>query len=346
MEREKKRSSDNYSIFGLRLQSNQSIPFLKNSEIVGTGTKPDIQVCLDRMPLRAYGIREMFPQLLHVSDFRDEKGDPGLKIWKLNNSYYRFCYSDGTEFLIDREGTRVWATWPNEATLEDTLIYLIGPVLGFLLCLRGATCLHASAVAIKDHAIAFFGPAEAGKSTIAAAFAIQGYPALTDDIVALRHENGGLLVQPGYPYISLWQNSAEILYGKSGSLPRLTPASGKNSAWDKRYLDLTQKGYHFHKHPLPLGAIYILGEFNKDSSAPCIEGVSPSEGFIKLLSNKYVKYFFDKEAEVQEFELLGQLANSIPLRKITPHSYQDDLPKLCEMINTDFEELISSTMTK
>jgi hypothetical protein len=294
------------------------------------------------MPSQAPGLTRDSQQLWYRSDFLDKKGEPALKIWKLKNSNFRFCYSDGTEFLIDREGTQVWATWPNGVTLEDTLTYLIGPVLGFLLCLRGVTCLHASAVAIKDHAIAFLGAAEVGKSTTAAGFAIQGYSTLTDDIVALWNRNGSLLVQPGVPYISLWPNSAEILYGTSDALPRLTPASGINSSWDKRYLDLTQKGYQFQRQALPLGAIYILEEFNEDSTTPHIEGVSPSKGFTKLLSNKYSKYFFDKEAEIQEFKLLSWITNNIPLRKIDPRSHRDNLPKLCKMIIEDFEELICS----
>ena len=42
--------------------------------------------------------------------------------------------------------------------------------MGFVMLLRGIVCLHASAIAIDDEAIALLGPAGSGKSTTAAAF--------------------------------------------------------------------------------------------------------------------------------------------------------------------------------
>jgi dephospho-CoA kinase len=51
--------------------------------------------------------------------------------------------------------------------------------------LRGVVCLHASAVAIGDEAIALLGPAGSGKSTTAAAFAERGYSVLAEDVVTL-----------------------------------------------------------------------------------------------------------------------------------------------------------------
>ena len=176
--------------------------------------------------------------------------------------YYRLLYSDGTEFIVDRTGTRIWATWPDTLTLEDMATYLLGPVLGFVLRLRGITCLHASAVAIGDQAIAFLGTAGAGKSTAAVAFAERGYPALSDDVAALSDQEHTFFVQPGYPLLRLWPSTIATLYGPMDTLPRLTPT------WDKRYLDLTQNGYRFQQEPLPLAAIYILDERRPDPTAP------------------------------------------------------------------------------
>src|SRR5262245_10361809 len=52
-------------------------------------------------------------------------------------SYLRLTYQDGTQFVLDRQGTRIWATWQKGLTLEDTATYLVGPVMGMLLYLRG-----------------------------------------------------------------------------------------------------------------------------------------------------------------------------------------------------------------
>ncbi len=54
----------------------------------------------------------------------------------LKGTYFRFQYTDGTEFVIDRRGGRIWATWSAAGTVEDMATYLLGPVLGFVLRLR------------------------------------------------------------------------------------------------------------------------------------------------------------------------------------------------------------------
>lgn len=95
----------------------------------------------------------------HVSPRHDESGQPILRVWTLHDSFFKLEYSDATQFLINRSGTAICATWPNTLTLEDTAIYPEGPVLGFVLRLRGVVCLHSSAVAIGGRAIALVGEA-------------------------------------------------------------------------------------------------------------------------------------------------------------------------------------------
>src|SRR5205085_1986600 len=111
-----------------------------------------------------------------------------------------------------------------------------------------------SAVALGNRAVALLGPAGAGKSTTAAAFARRGYPLLSDDVVPIWVRDGLFVVPPAYPCLRLWPASVAALYGAADALPPLTPT------WDKRCLDLTQGGCRFQQHPLPLAAIYVLGE--------------------------------------------------------------------------------------
>ncbi|MBA3757231.1 MAG: hypothetical protein H0X02_13890 [Nitrosomonas sp.] len=217
-------------------------------------------------------------------------------------------------------------------TLEDTATYLLGPVLGFILRLRGHTCLHASAIAVGDAAIALLGPAGAGKSTTAAAFAKANYPVLSDDVVALSHEGDEFLVQPAYPRLRLWPNSVNTLYGSVDALPRLTPS------WDKRYLDLTLDGYQFHQQPLPLRAIYILQERTKDP-APFVEAVPPGIGLISLVGNTYSTHLLDKTMRANEFRSLDRLLASVPLRQVTPHADPTYLTDLCDTILRDYQAL-------
>ncbi|CAN5664625.1 hypothetical protein BH18ACI4_BH18ACI4_06730 [soil metagenome] len=270
----------------------------------------------------------------YVSPKYESGADPRLVVWKLAEDYYQVHYADGTEFLIDKSGSRVWATWPAKTlTAEDTATYLLGPILGFVLLLRGCSCLHASAVAIKDRAIALLGPAGVGKSTTAAAFAELGYSILAEDVVTLDDRETSFLVQPAYPCIRLWPASVRVLYGEHSELPQLTPT------WDKRYLDLNKQKYKFQNEPLPLAAIYLLGERREDSLAPSIEKTTPGEALISLIANTYATYLMDNDMRAREFELLGRVVGNVSFRKVTPHTDPANIYKLCEAIVEDARQL-------
>src|SRR5271165_2476436 len=84
-------------------------------------------------------------ELLYSSSDIDELGCPHLRVAAFaGGKYIGFFYSDGARFAVGREGNEIWADWPENRTLEDACTYLIGPVIAFVLRLRGITCLHAS----------------------------------------------------------------------------------------------------------------------------------------------------------------------------------------------------------
>ena len=259
----------------------------------------------------------------------DEHGNPTRVVWLLGDSHFRYLYADGTEFVVDRAGTEVWARWTEDLSLEDTATYLLGPILGFLLRLRGLICLHASAVVVGGSVIGLLGPAGAGKSTTAASFADLGYSVASDDVLALIDRGDHFLVQPAYPRIRLWPESVSALYGAADRLPLLTPT------WEKRYLDLTAEGYSFQREPLPLAGIYWLGERRDDASAPSVEPTPASAGMVALVGNSYGNYMLDREMRSREFEVLTRLLTHIPLRRVMPHADIKRLPELCRLILED-----------
>jgi hypothetical protein len=220
-------------------------------------------------------------------------------------------------------------------TVEDTATYLLGPVMGFTLLLRGSVCLHASAIAVGDQAIALLGPSGAGKSTTAAAFARSGYGVLSDDVVALANQGQTFLAQPAYPRIRLWPESVSALYGTGDALPCLTPT------WDKRYLDLTGTGYRFQQEPLPLAAVYILDERREDQTSPSVQAVTAGEGLIALVANTYATRLMDKKMRAREFEMLGRIVTGVSVRRATAHTDMSHLSKLCDRILEDFHMLTS-----
>jgi hypothetical protein len=319
------------SAYGLRISSNAIIPGLTPLPIPSA---PDVSVWLQSTPRMVSGTEMSASNVWYVSRFDDDETEPSLRIWKFDDrGCFRLRYYDGTEFFLSGTGDEVWATWPDSLTLEDTATYLLGPIFGFLLRLRGVTCLHASAIAVDGRAIALVGSAGAGKSTTAAAFTQQGYSVLSEDVVALCDRGGSFFVQPGYPLIRLWPESVRALYGAEDALPPLTPN------WNKRYLDLTQDGFMFQRQPAPLAAVYVLDERSDDPAAPFVESLPMHDGLITLVANTYANYLLDREMRAREFDSLSRLVKSAPLRKLTPHSDLARAPELCQFILDDFRSL-------
>jgi hypothetical protein len=324
-----------YSLYGLQLASNVPIPGL----MAGHGMAPtDVEVCLGPFPTWLGDLLRESPREIHyLSSMKDETGRPSYHLWRVaGGDYFHLRYLDETTFVLDRQGARVWAAWPEPLTLEDTATYLLGPVFGFLLGLRGYCCLHASVVVVDGWAVALLGSAGAGKSTTAAAFARQGDPVLSDDVAALLDRHGHLLVQPAYPHLRLWPSSVTTLYGSPDALPLLTPT------WEKCRLDLTGKGYHFQEQPTPLAAVYALDDRRDEPSAPYVEAFTGRAAFLHLLGNTYASHLLLPPERTREFALLGRLARTVPLRRVIPHTDPRHLARLCDVIRADFRALAAN----
>ena len=328
-----------YAVFGLSLHCNLPIPNLTtvNPEDepppLESSNDQTVAIHLNDSP---HGNRAAPPgpeELSYDSPYKDEAGNPALRIWKLAGSrYLRLAYFDGTQFWLDREGAEVWATWPSNLTIRDTATYLMGPVLGILLRLRGVTCLHASAVAFGDTAVAFVGSEGAGKSTTAAALARHGHAILSDDVVALAEHNGSFFVHPAYPYLCLWPESVESLYGSPDALPQFS------ANYEKRVLSLGKKELRFAERALPLAAIYILGERRGDP-APLVEELPPQKAFVALVANTFATNTLDTGMRAKEFEILARLAPSVSIRALCAHQDASRLPELCALLDEEAQKL-------
>ena len=318
--------SISHLVYGLRLAANLALPGLNlQSDSVATDVDIRLKEWATYFPA--------FPACTQVSNASTDSGahhHPNLCAGAFpGGGYFGFFYGDGARFAVDRRGRKVWADWPEDYVLEDACTYLVGPVMGFVLRLRGIVCLHASAVAIGDQAVALVGSPGAGKSTTAAAFARLGFTILSDDIVALAEKGDQFLVQPGYPRVNLWPDSARQLFGSEDALPRITPT------WEKCYLPLGENGHRFASSPLPLGAIYILERRYSALSAPIIEEASGTEALMALVANTYVNYLLDQNMRCTEFEVLSRVVSALPVHRVRIPDDPSSIFGLCEAIAVD-----------
>jgi hypothetical protein len=311
-----------YSAFGLSLAADWRIPGLLQQV---DPSPPDI--CIQLEP-RLAGHDAAAGENLYYRSGDEAPGVPTLQVWT-TSAGYRLEYADGTQFILDKAGREVRVFVAAGSTPEDAATYLLGPVLGFAMRLRGITCLHASVMTVGDEAIAIAGPAGAGKSTAAAHFSTMGHAVLSDDVAALAERNGAIHVEPAYPQIRLWPDAVAMLYGAAEALPPLTPT------WDKRWLCLSQ-ARAFQQNALPLGAVYVLGDHH-DGTEPIIDEVSGSACLLALLANTYVGYLLNPKMRQQEFEMLSRVAATVPVRRVVRPIVAMTPRALCSTILEDCE---------
>jgi len=310
-----------YSVFGLTFRSD--LPLSELPQASHFGGSPDCDLYFNRALHPGFPLSKRV--LSFESSFKDAKGEPCLRIFSLaEGAYSQMSYSDGHQFWLSRTGKEVWATWPEGSCLEEAIAYLLGPVLGVLLRYRGVVCLHGSAVARDGRAAVFVGPPGAGKSTTAAALAQRGYTLLADDIAALGERDGAFYVHPGYPGLSLWPKSLELLYG--AQRPELRPRVDG----DKACLS-TAQGLRFESCALPLDRIYILDSGEADSSSSS-NANSAQDRFLSLISNTYATSILDASMRADELVVLGRLASQIPIHRIAWDRGPGALERRCDFV--------------
>jgi hypothetical protein len=322
-----------YTIYGLRLDSTRPIPGALKAE---GNTPASIFVSLEGIPDHFEVGAVDAAEVWYRDPEQSENGEPVLIVWRLEGgAFLLFRYADGTEFVVDRTGATIWAGWPTTSTLEATFIYLLGPILGFVLRLRGLVSLHASVLAWENQAFAIMGPGGAGKSTTAAALAMRDVSVLADDVAAIIPCKNGFEVPPGYSWLRLWPTSASILFGSADHLPKMV------SDWDKCYLALERSNLSFLTTPRPLQTIYFLDERSDAEQAPFIERMFPRKALLALITNTYANYLLAPEHRAHEFEMLSKLMSCVRMRRVVPHTNPERLDTMCHLILEDFRDQVA-----
>ena len=250
--------------------------------------------------------------------------------------FFELTYGDGAAFFVDGPAERLWGTCLPPLTSEDMSIYLLGPVMGFVLRRRSVLTLHASAVCIGGQAVALCGESQAGKSTMAAALALRGIPVQCEDITPLREENGRFQVDPGYPRVCLWPDAVEKLFGARDALPQLT------LSWEKFFLPLDGRDAKFEEQRRVVSAVYLFAPRVAEDDAPRIETLSARGALLDLVQNTYMNWLLDRSQRAAEFDTLSRLVTQVPIRRIVPHLETGRIGALCELIVADAERISSA----
>jgi hypothetical protein len=319
-----------YRIYGLKVASDRELTGVVPCDGF---REPDVACHLGKFPADAdLGVGQS-EKPIYVSRLRDSRGIPILQVWRFSrDGRYCFQFCEGVAFLIDAGGREIWAQWDQPAARELVGAFLLSPIFGFVLHLRGCVCVHASSVVIDGLAVLFAGGQGRGKSSTAAAFAERGFPVITDDVSPIRMEaDGELVVVPGLPRVCLWPDSVEFVYGAGAAdlFPRL---EGQE---EKRLVHLDSARGEFQEEPVPLGAVYMLAPRTDAPTAPKIEKLEQAERLTLLLPNGFVSSALDSEHRAREFRLHGEISRKVPVQRLVPSSHPKKLGELCELVLND-----------
>ena len=319
-----------YRLYGLRVACDRPLPDLRPE---ADAEPVDLRVWMGEPPADRFpaGVGE---EPWYVSPRQGAGDDPTVVVHRRADGAFRLRYADGCEYRVAAGGTEVACAWPPHYTLADAATYLLGPVLGVVLRLRGIPALHAGAVAVGGRALAVLGPPRAGKSTTVAALAARGHAVLADDVLALRPEGLRVTALPAYPHLRLWPDVVPALYGPGAALPPLTPN------WDKRCLRVDAG---FQPTPVPLGALYLLAPREETADAPRVERVTGVDAVVALVANAYVGWFPDRAAQSRELALLGRIAREVPLLRVVPHADAGRVGALAELLEADFRARVEAS---
>ncbi len=190
---------------------------------------------------------------------------------------------------------------------------LLGPVMGWMLHMRGLFVLHASAVYKDGRSVAFLGDKGAGKSTTASAFLQRGWELQTDDLMAIDvPETGQPQVQPAFAQIKLNTDAPAL------DMPAVTSLPLVMDGFAKRQYRLP----HLPQVSIPTGFIFVL---ERGGNKPAIEWLDTVDAIAPLFRYSYNVRFDAAPREQQDrgrqFRQAAQLANTTPIGRLRiPHA--------------------------
>ncbi len=193
---------------------------------------------------------------------------------------------------------------------ELSSIFLAANVLSCVLTLQGRYVVHASAVAIGDHAVAFVGPPHAGKSTVAAALCALGADLVTDDALRVELDAPYPLCHGGAAELRLRPEAARVARQSSGCTSRET-ADGRLALRPARY----------RRGPLPLSAL-VIPVLSSSALRVDLSVLSPREALIRLQPR--VECWIDQAIRERQFRQAADLVRRVRcFQALLPHPTRD-----------------------
>jgi hypothetical protein len=242
------------------------------------------------------------------------------------------------EFLVAADGRRITCRRFEDASLESFQVYMLGQALSFALVRQGFEPLHATAVVVDGHAVAFLGNNAFGKSSLAACFLEAGCRLLTDDLLVLDESGDRVLAYPGPPRIKLFPRIAGRFLGQADA-----NRVHMNADTDKLILPIDAR--RRQATPVALDAIYALAAPRDTCRTPgvIIETLSPREAFVELLKGTFNRRFMSQPRLERQFGFMTRLTELVTVKRLAYPRAIDLLPEVRATVRADLARPVRST---
>jgi hypothetical protein len=238
---------------------------------------------------------------------------------------YRLRFPGLAEFAVSRDGRRIqYEPAPNvpPATVRHLVLNQVIP-LAF--ARAGRNVLHASAVHVpRFGAIAFAGRSGSGKSTLAAALSTLGCRIVTDDALVLGPEGKRDLLEPAYPELRLWRESARALRATGDLRGRVAHYSPKAR--------LGPGVVSFHRRPSTLRAVFMLAPRHSDESPIRASPLPAATRLVALMRTAYVLDVDDRDELTSLFAGLSELVGQVAVRRLAARDDRRGLQQIAAAV--------------
>ena len=231
-------------------------------------------------------------------------GSLGMRVTLLGGGGYWIEDPGHGRFKVDEGGSVVWydrlaqARWRWHRPL-------CAQALPLAAALRGFELLHASAVQLHGHAVAFVAQSGVGKTSLALALLARGAPLVTDDVLALEATDGGVVAHPGVAMANIAAEQLGLL--EEPAQAQLGVAMG---ASDKVHVEVS----NMYPAPLPLGALFLLTR-SQAVDRLTFELAAPPDPR-DLLAATFMPHIVAPSRLVTQLATCAEIAASVPLFRL------------------------------
>jgi hypothetical protein len=296
-----------YTAYGLKIQSALQLPEL----VPIAPTHPDLTLQwgkVDRTSMRNhYEGMDIYTTPEFAAFFWEEVGCISIR--------------EGREVIVD----------PMPGVEERLMrLPLLGIAFAVVLHQRGFFELHGSAVEIDGQAAVFMAGKGWGKSTLAATLYSRGHELITDDLVAIRFEQGKPVVVPAFPQLKLLPDAAAFALGDDpDTLPCLAAGYEKRA---RLGLD------RFAQKPLPLQGIYQLDKGAELALVP----LPPQEATRQLVANSFIARcaspLLTGDGAIQHFHDCMNVMKQVPIYRLERPQALELVPAIAQMIEENIRD--------